>query len=163
MSGRRQDIAELASACRDGTSVQDLSGETAIFALQGPRSFDTLKGLADMAEIARLAYFTHCLASIAGIDCIVGRLGYTGELGLEIVLPRPISCGLKRALFFSRMNSAFRSRPARPGWRVMQAATATVRQRKSPSFVFEHTAPQDRFFGSRAIVRSDRITQGQSL
>lgn len=98
MSGRRQDIGDLASAAQEDIGVQELSGETAIFSLQGPRSFDTLKGLADMAEIARLAYFTHCRAKIAGIDCIVGRLGYTGELGLEIVLPRARATELWGAL-----------------------------------------------------------------
>lgn len=88
MSGRRQDISELASMCPEGAEVRDLSDEMAIFAVQGPKSLDALAGLAAAADIARLAYFTHCRAKIAGIDCIVGRIGYTGEAGFEIILAR---------------------------------------------------------------------------
>jgi glycine cleavage system aminomethyltransferase T len=35
-----------------------------------------------------LPYFAHAQANIAGVACRVGRLGYTGERGFEIVLPR---------------------------------------------------------------------------
>ena len=88
MTGRPADIALLESWRRPQARVADLSTESAIFALQGPDCLQALRGLTDVPALARLAYFGHRVARIAGIDCRVGRLGYTGEPGIEIILDR---------------------------------------------------------------------------
>jgi glycine cleavage system aminomethyltransferase T len=41
-----------------------------------------------------LPYFAHSPAEIAGVACRVGRLGYTGERGFEIILPRAARDGI---------------------------------------------------------------------
>jgi aminomethyltransferase len=100
MSGRREDVEELVSA-----GGHDLSAETAIFAVQGPAALTALDGIADTAKLATLRYFTHASAEVAGIACRVGRLGYTGEQGFEIVARRHDGARLWNAL-------AERARPA---------------------------------------------------
>jgi aminomethyltransferase len=69
-------------------SVCDLSQETAILAVQGPSSLRALAGVTPAAQLRALPYFGHMQASIAGVACCVGRLGYTGERGFEIIVPR---------------------------------------------------------------------------
>ncbi len=105
MSGRHVDIADLASFCAPGTTCEDLSGETAVFAVQGPAALKAFAGLTDTARLARLPYFGHEAFTVAGLECRIGRLGYTGERGFELILPRRDGPGLWRAL-------AERARPA---------------------------------------------------
>jgi len=88
MSGRRQDIADLAEYGHRDADVADLADDTAVFALQGPAALSALDQLADTNKLAELGYFMHCQAEVAGVDCIVGRLGYTGEAGFEFLLRR---------------------------------------------------------------------------
>jgi len=88
MSGRAEDISELVSRAHRTCSAQDLSADHAIFAVQGPRSLHVLAELADTEEIANLAYFSFTEVRVADVPCLVGRLGYTGEQGFEILLPR---------------------------------------------------------------------------
>jgi len=85
MSGRAEDISELASRT-DG--AEDLGAGYAIFAVQGPRSLQVLAEVSDVEAIANLAYFSFTEARVADVPCMVGRLGYTGEQGFEILLPR---------------------------------------------------------------------------
>jgi glycine cleavage system aminomethyltransferase T len=91
MSGRSEDIADLIRAARPGCEVEDLSARTSIIALQGPHSLQALAGLTDTDALARLGYFAFAPLAIADVPCLVGRLGYTGEPGFEILLPRPAS------------------------------------------------------------------------
>ncbi len=88
MSGRHMDIDEGLAACSLATEGVDLSADSAIFALQGPASLQALQGLTDLERLARLAYFAHGEFTLAGIPCRVGRLGYTGERGFELVTDR---------------------------------------------------------------------------
>lgn len=79
-SGRREDIAAIAG-------VQDLSDQSCILALQGPESLDALAAIVPVERIATVPYFGFASADIAGAPCLIGRLGYTGERGFEIVGP----------------------------------------------------------------------------
>ena len=83
MSGRRQDVADLCGGHRIACS--DLTDDTAVFALQGPDSATLLTSLTDHDAFERLAYFSHMPVSLFDIPCMVGRLGYTGEIGYELV------------------------------------------------------------------------------
>jgi aminomethyltransferase len=87
-AGRPDEFAHLQAAAASTTSVRDASEDTAIFAVQGPLSLRALSRLASTAALAALPYFAHAQASIGGVVCRVGRLGYTGERGFEIILPK---------------------------------------------------------------------------
>lgn len=87
MSGRAVDIADLGRLAGARTNFADLSAATAVLAIQGPGALAALQGLADLETLARLPYFGFAPTMIDGIECMVGRLGYTGERGFEIVLP----------------------------------------------------------------------------
>lgn len=85
MSGRRQDIIDLLAFQGDCTQVTDIGASRATFALQGPGTLDALRKIGDVEDIAQLGYFTFGQVNLSGIPCTVGRLGYTGEAGFEII------------------------------------------------------------------------------
>jgi glycine cleavage system aminomethyltransferase T len=88
MSGRSYDISDLVTTARPDCEAEDLSARTSIIALQGPGSLQALAGLTDVGALAKLGYFTFMPIRICDVRCLVGRLGYTGERGFEILLPR---------------------------------------------------------------------------
>ena len=93
MSGRYSDIADLmatsnTSMPEDKVTCTDLSADSAIYAVQGPSSFSVLQSLTKGSALAALDYFSFSSIELAGIPCTVGRLGYTGEVGFEIIVHR---------------------------------------------------------------------------
>ena len=77
-SGRPGDVRWLGSAARDR------SGEHAILALQGPQSGRHLARLLGADAVRALRYFHFRRHG----DMLIGRLGYSGELGYELIVPR---------------------------------------------------------------------------
>jgi aminomethyltransferase len=67
-------------------SVQDVSEQIAALALQGPTSRDILKS-ASNGDIERLKFFRFAFAEVGGIQALISRTGYTGDLGYEIWIP----------------------------------------------------------------------------
>lgn len=67
-------------------AVTDVSAETYMVALQGPKALNLLQNLikVDMAGVAR---FTAIETAVDGLPAIIGRTGYTGEDGVEIFFP----------------------------------------------------------------------------
>ena len=63
-----------------GSEVRDASDEYALLAVQGPRSLERL-GLPEAKP------FTHAMGEIDGVEVMVNRTGYTGELGVELMCP----------------------------------------------------------------------------
>lgn len=88
MSGRRIDIIDLASFCDSATDFEDLSESTIILSVQGPNSLAALADLTDHHRLAAIPYYGHAHLDLAGIACLIGRLGYTGERGFELVTAR---------------------------------------------------------------------------
>lgn len=88
MSGRREDIVDLLRQAGSEVEVTDVTKDITVLALQGPSALDVLSQLGDTSRLRSLGYFSFCQASLNGTSCWVGRLGYTGEAGFEIILPR---------------------------------------------------------------------------
>ncbi len=67
----------------DGAEFRDLSEETALVAVQGPKAIAILKGIAAFAmdEVPR---FGVAQGEVAGVRCVAARTGYTGEDGFEL-------------------------------------------------------------------------------
>jgi len=79
------DFAVIASRLRGGafSNITDATGKVD---LQGPLSREVLVAALG-AEIAAIPYFKFITTRVLGVDAIVSRTGYTGELGYEIFLP----------------------------------------------------------------------------
>jgi glycine cleavage system T protein (aminomethyltransferase) len=60
-----------------GCEVRDASDEYALIAVQGPRSLERL-GLPEAPA------FTHAMGELDGVEVMVARTGYTGEIGVEL-------------------------------------------------------------------------------
>ena len=87
MSGRHEDIADLAGYAGPGVAVTELANR-ATLAVQGPTSLDALRRIGAIDAVAALPYFGFTDASLDGIACRVARLGYTGEAGFEVICRR---------------------------------------------------------------------------
>ena len=70
-----------------GSDVRDVSDEYALLAVQGPHSLDRL-GLDEAAA------FTFAEGEVDGIACMINRTGYTGEKGVELMVPAEDAAGL---------------------------------------------------------------------
>jgi aminomethyltransferase len=66
-----------------GSGLRDVSEQTALVAVQGPKAVGVLARLADF-PIAELARFRFRQGRVAGARCIAARTGYTGEDGFEL-------------------------------------------------------------------------------
>ncbi len=98
MSGRREDVIELLACAGPDLAITDLAKDRAVFAVQGPDTLGALRKLGATRVIEELKYFKFERADIAGIPCTVGRLGYTGEAGVEIIVERRHASTLWTAL-----------------------------------------------------------------
>jgi aminomethyltransferase len=65
---------------------RNISGVTALIAVQGPRAETLLARLAD-TDLTRVRYYHFVRATVAGVRVIVSRTGYTGEDGFEVYAP----------------------------------------------------------------------------
>lgn len=66
-------------------TVEDRSDDYALIAIQGPRSAEILKGLADAGtDVDALRYYAIASGTVAGIAALIARTGYTGEDGFEV-------------------------------------------------------------------------------
>jgi len=65
-----------------GVELKNLSDDYSLLAVQGPRSKDVVQKICD--KNLDLEYYHFTQAKIAGIDMLVSRTGYTGELGYEL-------------------------------------------------------------------------------
>jgi aminomethyltransferase len=63
--------------------LTDVSDEVNLLAVQGPRSLDTLQKLTG-TPLAEIPYYGFEFGQLAGVEAILSRTGYTGELGAEI-------------------------------------------------------------------------------
>ena len=63
--------------------LKNVTDEIHLLAVQGPKSLDTLNPLAD-TDMSDIEFYNYKLGKLAGIDMILSRTGYTGELGFEL-------------------------------------------------------------------------------
>jgi aminomethyltransferase len=85
------------SAGFDGAAVDDRSTAYALIAVQGPKAQGILARLTD-AALDGLKYYAILPATVAGLDALVARTGYTGEDGFELFVPSNEAVRLWQAL-----------------------------------------------------------------
>ncbi len=66
--------------------VDDRSDATALLAIQGPRAAEIVQSLTE-TDLSQIGYYRFALGTVAGIDGVISRTGYTGEDGFELYIP----------------------------------------------------------------------------
>jgi aminomethyltransferase len=67
-----------------GVEMKNISDQTSLFAVQGPKAADALQSLTDI-ELAPMEYYTFAKGTFAGVEnVLVSATGYTGAGGFEI-------------------------------------------------------------------------------
>lgn len=62
--------------------LTNISDEINLLAIQGPESFKTLQKLT-VVNLSEIEYYNFKFGKLAGVDMILSRTGYTGEIGFE--------------------------------------------------------------------------------
>jgi aminomethyltransferase len=78
-----KDFNAFSSRLAGDVDLEDASDRTALLSVQGPNSMATLQKLTD-ADLSSIQYYHFVEGKIAGIEAIISRTGYTGEIGFEI-------------------------------------------------------------------------------
>ncbi len=77
-------VRRLQAAAPEGITVTDEHRSWAVLAVQGPQAPETVKALGLPVEHE---YMSFNQATLQGVELIVCRTGYTGEVGYELVVP----------------------------------------------------------------------------
>ncbi len=87
-SNREKDFAHIGRhAARFDCTLEDVSDEIALLALQGPLCVEVLRSLTT-TDVASIPYYHFAIGDVAGVsDVIISRTGYTGEDGFELYFP----------------------------------------------------------------------------
>ncbi len=70
----------------DGVSLENVSADTALIAVQGPTAKALLAPRVS-TDLNGMAYYHAAAAKFNGLDLFISRTGYTGEDGFELYLP----------------------------------------------------------------------------
>ena len=90
-SNRQKDLDWIRSQSAGlDAEVIDMSDHLSLLALQGPNSLSILQRLT-ATDLTVLSYYTSTRGEVAGIDMIISRTGYTGELGFELYFDSSMS------------------------------------------------------------------------
>src|SRR5437867_3169806 len=66
-----------------GADWKNVSAETGLLAVQGPKAEGLVQRLAD-TDVTRVPYYHFVKGGVAGVPCVISRTGYTGEDGFEL-------------------------------------------------------------------------------
>jgi aminomethyltransferase len=79
-ANREADFERLKELEIPGSDVRDVSDQYALLAVQGPHTLERL-------ELGDAPAFTFAEGEIDGVACMINRTGYTGEQGVELMVP----------------------------------------------------------------------------
>ena len=97
-SNRDKISSHFAAAARGVCEFADISDETALLALQGPRALEVLNRAGTNVDLATLKTFRFANGKVAGVTAVIARTGYTGEDGVELFCAWNDAPALFRAL-----------------------------------------------------------------
>ena len=80
-----------------GAAWRNVSADTALIAVQGPKAEALVGRLAD-CDVAAIGYYRFRSGHVAGAQTVISRTGYTGEDGFELYLPARDAMRVWRAL-----------------------------------------------------------------
>ncbi len=93
-SNTAKDIDWLKRHTFGDVKLVDRSDETSLLAVQGPRSLATLQKLTAV-DLSKIPYYHFTRGTLAGVEMVISRTGYTGELGFELYFPADRQLGEK--------------------------------------------------------------------
>ena len=94
-----KDLAWVKSCNDTRAEVKDMSGETALIALQGPKAIDLLNPFVPERDVSEIPYFRFTAGEVAGVPTVISRTGYTGEVGFELYVSAAYAERLWTALY----------------------------------------------------------------
>ena len=77
------DFQWISNKIKGDVTLRDISDETNLIAVQGPKSGGLLHGITDH-NLSKLKFYHFIETNVAGYPVVLSRTGYTGELGFEI-------------------------------------------------------------------------------
>jgi len=84
ISGSEDDYAWIVKHAQSyDVTTTNVTDKHTTLALQGPKAHRVLQQLADI-DLSTIGYYRFRPAKISGIECIIGRMGFTGEAGYEV-------------------------------------------------------------------------------
>jgi aminomethyltransferase len=86
-------------------AFHDVSEQTALVAIQGPRALEILQTATGVA-LAAVRRFRTTGGAVAGVQCLIARTGYTGEDGFELFVAAPDAATLFEALLETGRDQA---------------------------------------------------------
>lgn len=82
-----------------GAEMQNISDDTCLFAVQGPKAVEAMQVLTKVA-LNEMAYYTFQIAEFAGVpDVVISATGYTGSGGFELYVPNEHAEKVWHAIF----------------------------------------------------------------
>lgn len=96
-SNRERDLEWMRAHAPGTVTIEDQSARTAMIAVQGPAAIALVEGLSP-APLAGLERFAWTEGQVAGVHAVLCRTGYTGEDGLELIVPAEAAAPVWRAL-----------------------------------------------------------------
>lgn len=97
-ANRRKDVAWMQThALGYAVAISDVSDQTYMMALQGPKAQAILQRLTSL-PLDSVPFHTSAYCQVADVAALIGATGYTGEYGYELFLPAHQAVTLWRAL-----------------------------------------------------------------
>ena len=84
-----KDVSWMRDHLEGDVTLTDRSDEFTLIAIQGPRSLDTLRKLTTV-DLSAIEYYHYTHGVVAGVEMMISRTGYTGELGFELYMPSDV-------------------------------------------------------------------------
>lgn len=81
-----KDFDWMKKHCPPNVSFENKSDDIALLAIQGPKSLATIAKLTG-TDLTKIPYYGFVNGSVADVEMIISRTGYTGELGFELYFP----------------------------------------------------------------------------
>ena len=83
-SNREKDLHHIARrAAEFGVTIDDVSEEMGLLAVQGPKTAEILQPLTNV-DLSTIGYYHFAEGTVAGMPMLISRTGYTGEDGFEL-------------------------------------------------------------------------------
>jgi aminomethyltransferase len=92
-----KDVQWIRDHIGDGVDVDNVSDAVALIAVQGPAASAFVQSLTD-TDLGYIGYYHFATGTVAGVDSVISRTGYTGEDGFELYVGAEDALRLWQAL-----------------------------------------------------------------